>query len=145
MLLEVITPTGKASTVALDTDSFDVGTGDACRVRIADPVVAKCHARISRHVDTGKYFILDLGSARGTEVNGESIVRYGPLSEADVISIGSYKLKVLPDQMRAVPAPAAPASAPARPAAPATGGKRETVATQPPAAPAATPPTAAPN
>jgi pSer/pThr/pTyr-binding forkhead associated (FHA) protein len=97
MLLEVVTPTGKASTVALDTDSLDVGTGDTCRVRIADPAVAKCHARISRHVDTGKYFILDLGSARGTEVNGELIVRYGPLGDADIISIGSHKLKMLPD------------------------------------------------
>jgi pilus assembly protein CpaF len=122
MLLEVITPTGKASTVALDMDSLDVGSGEACRVQIADPAVAKCHARISRHVDTGKYFVLDLGSAHGTEVNGESIVRYGPLGEADVISVGSHKLKLLP-----APASAAPRSAAARPAAPATGVMREVI------------------
>jgi pilus assembly protein CpaF len=122
MLLEVVSPTGKASTVALDTDSLDVGTGDACRVRIADPAVAKCHARISRHVDTGKYFILDLGSARGTEVNGELIVRYGPLGDADIISIGSHKLKMLPDaQVRAVPVSSASASASPAPAAAAAG------------------------
>jgi pilus assembly protein CpaF len=118
--IEVLTPTGKASSVPLDMDWFDIGTGEGCRVRVADPAVAKCHARISRHVDSGKYFILDLGSARGTEVNGESIVRYGPLGDSDVISIGSHKLKVLPDAlMRRPPAPPAPAPASPAPTAPA--------------------------
>jgi pilus assembly protein CpaF len=100
MLLEVISPAGQASTIPLDLESLDVGSGEACRVRLSDPSVAKCHARFSRHVETGKYFILDLGSARGTEVNGELIVRYGPLGDADVIAIGAHKLKVV------TPAPA---------------------------------------
>ena len=104
MFLEVISPAGKASTVPLEADSLDVGTGNACRVRLSDPSVARCHARISRHVETGKYFILDLGSAWGTAVNGESIVRYGPLGEADVIAIGAHKLKVVADATRAAPA-----------------------------------------
>jgi pilus assembly protein CpaF len=115
MFLEVISPAGKASTIPLDADSLDVGTGSACRVRLTDASVARCHARISRHVATGKYYILDLGSACGTEVNGESIVRYGPLGEADVIAIGAHKLKVVADT-RVVSIPTlspAPASAPA--------------------------------
>jgi len=121
MLLEVLTPAGKASTIPLDVDSIEVGSGDACRVRLADPSVARSHARISRHADTGKYFILDLGSAWGTAVNGESVVRYGPLGDADVIAIGSHKLKVLshaatPKAGVAAPQPKAPAPRPELPA-----------------------------
>jgi pilus assembly protein CpaF len=110
MFLEIISPAGKASTVPLDGDSLDVGTSNSCRVRLSDPSVARCHARISRHVETGKYFILDLGSAWGTEVNGESIVRYGPLGDADVIAIGAHKLKVVADTSRpaTIPTPQPP-------------------------------------
>ena len=111
MLLEVLSPSGKASTIPLDADSIDVGSGDACRVRLAGASVARSHARISRHADTGKYFILDLGSAWGTAVNGESVVRYGPLGDADVIAIGSHQLKVLSHAARPVPEAATPKAA----------------------------------
>ena len=55
--------------------------------------VARDHARIE--IDAAGLHIVDQGSLAGTQVNGERIARFGPLTESDEIVIGGHQLRVL--------------------------------------------------
>ena len=66
-----------------------VGRADVCDIAINDPGVSRTHALLWR--ESGEAWVLDLGSANGTEVNGTSsnaplllssgsIVAFGPVS-----------------------------------------------------------------
>ena len=55
--------------------------------------VARSHARIE--IDAAGLRIVDQGSLAGTQVNGERIVTFGPLTESDEIVIGGHQLRVL--------------------------------------------------
>ena len=55
--------------------------------------VAREHARIE--IDAAGLRIVDQGSLSGTQVNGERIVTFGPLTESDEIVIGGHQLRVL--------------------------------------------------
>jgi pilus assembly protein CpaF len=74
--------------------------------------VARDHARIE--IDAAGLRIVDQGSLAGTQVNGERIVTFGPLTESDEIVIGGHQLRVLalPGLSRAIsvgrPAPETP-------------------------------------
>lgn len=55
--------------------------------------VAREHARLE--ADAAGIRIVDLGSLGGTQVNGDRIVAFGPLTESDEILIGGHRLRVL--------------------------------------------------
>src|SRR4051812_40158574 len=56
--------------------------------------VAKHHANIVAESDG--IYINDLGSIKGTTVNGERARRFGPLHQADTIEIGGMFINIVP-------------------------------------------------
>src|SRR5207248_9694622 len=63
-----------------------------CDRVFARPTVSGRHARLSRA--GGRALIEDLGSANGTSVNGEQIVRAVPVAAGDRIGLGSFALRL---------------------------------------------------
>src|SRR5262249_23690522 len=72
--------------VPLTADRAVIGRSRECDVRLADSNVSRRHAEV-RHED-GAYWIVDLGSTNGTELNGKRIER-AKLSDGDRITLGS--------------------------------------------------------
>src|SRR5687768_15365531 len=61
----------KPTEVLLDSDSVTLGRDPACQVVLAQQAVSRSHARISR--DGTLFFVEDLGSAYGTQINGHAL------------------------------------------------------------------------
>jgi len=72
--------------VPLTADRAVIGRSRECDVRLADSNVSRRHAEV-RHED-GAYWIVDLGSTNGTELNGKRIER-AKLTDGDRITLGS--------------------------------------------------------
>ena len=62
-----------------------------CTVPVSDNNVSRRHCEI-RPLGTG-YIVTDLGSTNGTKVNGLRIEGDHPLSDADIVSVGSTHLR----------------------------------------------------
>jgi diguanylate cyclase (GGDEF)-like protein len=71
-------------------DSCLIGRGKACDVHVDSPYASREHARVTR-TDEG-YRIEDLGSQRGTLVNGIAI-RAHALCEGDLIAVDAVQLR----------------------------------------------------
>src|SRR5690349_3535553 len=82
----------KPSEVILDQEQITVGRDRRCHVVLAQQAVSRSHARISR--DGQLFFIEDLGSAYGTQLNGQKLPRGEKrlLRNGDVIAIAQYDL-----------------------------------------------------
>lgn len=65
---------------------FLIGRSSDCAVRIQHWRVAKTHVRVSE--DPNGCHLEDLGSLSGTRVNGNRLVRYGPVQATDEIIVG---------------------------------------------------------
>ena len=65
---------------------FLIGRSADCALRIQHWRVAKAHVRVSK--DHAGCHLEDLGSLTGTRVNGNRLVRYGPVQSTDEIIIG---------------------------------------------------------
>ncbi len=102
--LHITDRSGKLSTFGVAEPITVIGSGTSCQVRLTHDDIGKVHARLVRNEETGKYFVFDMGVASGTHVNGERIVRYGPIAEIDVIGIGPYRLKLAHRRRPAEPA-----------------------------------------
>ena len=70
---------------------FVIGRSAECGLRIQHWRVAKTHLRVRRDC-TGCY-LEDLGSLVGTRVNGNKLVRYGPVQETDEVVVGPCLLR----------------------------------------------------
>jgi len=70
-----------------------IGRSSPADIILAGWRVAREHARIE--IDAAGLRIVDQGSLSGTQVNGERIVAFGPLTESDEIVIGGHQLRVL--------------------------------------------------
>lgn len=66
-----------------------IGRSRDCDVRLADPNVSRRHAEVRQEGDT--YFVVDLDSTNGIEVNGRSAKR-ARLADGDMILLGSTEL-----------------------------------------------------
>ena len=67
-----------------------------------DMGISRLHATIRIDVEKNKIFIVDLGSANGSSVNGYEIPANSevPLNHGDVLSLGKFNMKViLPQDM----------------------------------------------
>jgi len=81
----------------LDKESLIIGRRDNCDVVLDDPVVSSQHSRVFRipseylddHYD---YYIEDLGSTNGTQVNGDKIHQPTQLKNGDNIKIGRHRM-----------------------------------------------------
>lgn len=82
-------PELKIEKVDLTKDRITIGRDPSSDVSIDHPLVSKKHAEILR--ESGKVFIVDLGSTNGTFVNGIKIRRH-QLQEMDRIVIGPSEL-----------------------------------------------------
>lgn len=96
----------KGAEVLLDQESVVLGRDPACQVVLAQKAVSRNHARISR--DGSLFFIEDLGSAYGTEVNGQALPKGEKrlLRNGDVIAIAQFD--VLFDRVPDLPTGGAP-------------------------------------
>ena len=66
------------------------GRSRECDIRLADANVSRRHAEVRR--EEGAYWIVDLGSTNGTELNGRRIERER-LSDGDRITLGSTDVR----------------------------------------------------
>lgn len=66
-----------------------IGRSRECDIRLADPNVSRQHAEVRREGDG--YFVVDLDSTNGTEVNGRR-ARRARLEDGDTILLGSTEL-----------------------------------------------------
>ena len=82
-----------------------IGKARDSEVALASWRVGRVHAEIHRVGRSLK--LVDLGTLGGTQVNGDRIVEYGPLSERDQIVIAGYRLRVHGEALRAPAAAAA--------------------------------------
>jgi len=76
----------------LGTGEFLLGRGLFCDVVIDGPSVSRQHARIL--IRGGSTTVSDLGSRNGVHVNGEVAWREHPLSDGDVLKLGSEEILV---------------------------------------------------
>lgn len=80
----------KGTEVVLDEASITLGRDKACQVVLAEQAVSRAHARISR--DGALFFVEDLGSAYGTQINGKKLPKGEKrlLRDGDVIAIAQF-------------------------------------------------------
>ena len=83
---EVVTLKFDGREVPITGDRIVLGRSRECDIRLADTNVSRRHAEV-RYED-GAYWIVDLGSTNGTELNSRKIQR-AELSDGDRITLGS--------------------------------------------------------
>lgn len=71
---------------------FVVGRSSSCQLSLDDALVSRRHALLT--VVNGTALIEDLGSRNGVSVNGKKITGQEPLSDADLITIGSQTMTI---------------------------------------------------
>jgi hypothetical protein len=76
--------------VALPNQMVSIGRAPDNDVVVGDPATSGHHGRIE--VRTGSFWISDLGSTNGTQVNGEPVIER-QLSDGDTIAIGQNTLR----------------------------------------------------
>ncbi len=68
-----------------------VGRSRDCDLVVPDPNVSRIHAEV-RHIGMD-YYLVDLGSTNGTEVNGQLVTRHA-LADGDVMVMGTTEIRV---------------------------------------------------
>jgi hypothetical protein len=68
-----------------------LGRSRDCDIVLADPNASRVHAEV-RHIGMD-YFLVDMGSTNGTEVNGEVVKRHA-LADGDTIVVGTTEMGV---------------------------------------------------
>lgn len=78
--------------IPVDRDWFVIGRGRGADAVLAEPTISRAHAAIGFDAAEG-FFVQDLGSTNGTQVNGQRRKRC-PLAADDEIQIGKLRLAV---------------------------------------------------
>lgn len=71
--------------------ALSIGRHSECDIVLKGNAVSRKHARLLR--ESGKWFIEDIGSSRGTKLNGNTISSMMSFDDKDVIEIGEYQLR----------------------------------------------------
>lgn len=101
MNIELTRPDGQTSAIAVADDCI-IGKSNECDLRLNNWRIGREHARLF-NTPSG-VFIEDLGAFGGVQVNDHRIdLQYGPLSVADRIVIGPFRLKLLASAQEATP------------------------------------------
>jgi hypothetical protein len=74
----------------LDASTVVLGRAKECDLVIDDPSASRRHAEVRS--ENGDFWLVDLGSTNGTEVNGRRIER-AKLESGDVITVGQTQLR----------------------------------------------------
>jgi FHA domain-containing protein len=88
---ERVTLTVGGRVVPVSADRVVVGRSRECDVRVDDGNVSRRHFELVRE-SPSTWFVVDLGSTNGTEVNGRKVQRRTALDDGDRITIGSTEL-----------------------------------------------------
>ena len=80
---------GSRQRIKVGKDRVTIGRSRDCDIRLDDPNVSRHHAEIRQEGTT--YWIVDLGSTNGLEVNGKRVKR-AKLEDADRMTVGSTEL-----------------------------------------------------
>jgi hypothetical protein len=83
---EVVTLTMNGRALPVTSRSVVLGRSRECDVRVTDGNVSRRHAEVVQEGAT--YWLVDLGSTNGTELNGRTVTR-AKLSDGDRITIGA--------------------------------------------------------
>ena len=83
---EVVTLTLAGRAHEITSRSFVIGRSRECDLSVTDGNASRRHAEIVREGDS--YFLVDLGSTNGTELNGKRVTRE-ELSDGDRITLGA--------------------------------------------------------
>lgn len=102
LIIQVTDADGDTQEHRFDARELRIGRGKDCEVQLRGWRVGKAHARLVEGADG--WALEDAGQFTGTWVNGARIVRYGPLTFADQIRIGSATLRVREADDLAAPA-----------------------------------------
>jgi hypothetical protein len=86
--LTLVMGTGRAR---VTTRVTTLGRSRDCDIVVPDANVSRVHAEV-RHIGMD-YYIVDMGSTNGTEVNGQVITRHA-LADGDVIVMGTTEIRV---------------------------------------------------
>lgn len=89
----VLRATDSGETLELAGVAFTVGREARCDIRIDNPRVSRCHARLA--IAHGQLSVEDLRSANGTQVNGQPIRTVHRLDSGDVLTIGGVSFLVI--------------------------------------------------
>ena len=82
-----------------------IGRGEQSSIVLTGDVkVSRNHAVVQR-MDTGEYYLTDLGSRNGTVVNGRLVVSPTPLRNGDIIRMGGYEFVFVHEEESAPCAP----------------------------------------
>lgn len=83
----------KATVVLLENDEVTLGRDPTCQVVLAQQAVSRAHAKISR--DGTLFFVEDLGSSYGTQINGKKLPKGEKrlLQNGDVIAIAQFDVQ----------------------------------------------------
>ena len=85
--LTVQPSTGKRYQIPFDKDVIRVGRSSRNDIHLSfDPSLSRFHAEFTQ--DANQYFIRDVGSRNGTNLNGEAVTKPVPLRPGDRISLG---------------------------------------------------------
>ena len=101
--LSISLPGLESRTVPLQ-GAFTIGRGSASDLILKDARVSRGHALL-RPLGRGNYFLLDLGSANGTFLNGRLVTAPVQLSDGDLIVIADCTLKFEAPDQRPITAP----------------------------------------
>lgn len=77
--------------IAVPRGTFLIGRGVECQLSLDDPLVSRRHAAI-RVADDGSATVEDLGSRNGVFLNGVRVEKPEPLSDGDLVRIGSQDI-----------------------------------------------------
>lgn len=88
----LITPEGAESNCVLSEWPAVIGTGKGSVIHLSGWKAGKKHASLINQ--DGELWIEDAGTYSGTWINGSRVVRHGPLSFGDEITMAGYRLRV---------------------------------------------------
>ena len=69
-----------------------IGRDDGCPIQIVDDTVSRKHIEIRPDKRRRTYFIADLKSANGTQLNDHAIDKETSLADGDIITLGGTEL-----------------------------------------------------
>ncbi|NOZ85026.1 MAG: TonB family protein [Deltaproteobacteria bacterium] len=96
IFLEVFREDELLEKISLDKKVIKIGRLASAHVRIDDDDVSRVHAVIEVS-GPGEIFIIDMGSAKGTSVNGKKVTTKSRISEGDEIVLGKIRILVHTD------------------------------------------------
>ena len=86
---ELVTLSWNGDSLQVEQPRIVIGRSRDCDVQLADANVSRRHAELRQ--EGASYWIVDLGSTNGVEVNGKRVKR-AKLSDGDTITLGSTEV-----------------------------------------------------